>query len=326
MREKTPSIRVHKIPVMSDYWGHTFKRLLRSDLLQETIKRYLKEPKNALLSSLEELHRRNCGLRDLRTVTASLFQEGEYAYVFRVTVVTEGRKKSQLAMILAKDKGVTSRLAKLEHENLKRLFARCRDIVVRPLGGGPVTISGPRPADVYAYFTIWLNRFHELGVQHKNMNFYINELPFQYFDSHKSDRIKGRMLDLMFRLYDPIRREAIVPPKVGAGDFVITRKSPHELRLIACRKILKGVSLDRCMALYLGYQGAWGDRLFHFVPEAPELLRQALIEGLVIHHGLRAEDVSLALKRYRDRLARTRPRQDEWTPLPALNKLLTSCW
>jgi len=147
-------------------------------------------------------------------------------------------------------------------------------------------------------------------------------LPFQYFDSRTSDRIKGRMLGLMFRLYDPLRREAIEPPKVGAGDFVMTRKSPHELKLIACRKMIKGVSLDRCMALYLGYRGTWGDRLFHFVPNEIEPLRQALIEGLVIHHGLRAEDVLLALKRYRDSLARNEPGQDRWTPLSVLNELL----
>jgi len=77
------------------------------------------------------------------------------------------------------------------------------------------------------------------------------------------------------------------------------------------------------MALYLGYQGTWGDRLFHFVPNEIEPLRQALIEGLVIHHGLRAEDVLLALKRYRDGLGPVKPRQDEWTPLAALNKLLS---
>jgi hypothetical protein len=323
MRERKPSIRVHKIPVKSDYWGRTFKRPLCSDLLQETVKRYFTKPDNALLRSLGEWHGKSYRLEDLSTVTAGLFQEGEFAYVFRINVHTADRKKSRLGMMVAKNEGGMSRIAKLEHDNLRRLHERCKDIVVRPLEGDYLPFSGSRPARVYAYFTLWLNRFHELGVQHKNMNFYINELPFQYFDSRMSDRIKGRMLGLMFRLYDPLRREAIEPPKVGAGDFVMTRKSPHDLKLIACRKILKNVSLDRCIALYLGYYGTWGDRLFHFVPNEIEPLRQALIEGLVIHHGLRVEDVLLALKHYRDSLARIKSRQDEWTPLPALNKLLS---
>lgn len=322
MPENKPSIRVHKIPVKSDYWGRAFKRPLRSDLLQETVKRYFAKPHNALLRSLGQCHRKSYGLEDLYTVTAGLFQEGEFAYVLRINVHTTDGKKSRFAMILAKNEGRMSRIAKLEHDNLRRLHERCKDIVVRPLEGDYLPFSGSRPARVYAYFTLWLNRFHELGVQHKNMNFYINELPFQYFDSRTSDRIKGRMLGLMFRLYDPLRREAIEPPKVGAGDFVMTRKSPHELKLIACRKMIKGVSLDRCMALYLGYRGTWGDRLFHFVPNEIEPLRQALIEGLVIHHGLRAEDVLLALKRYRDSLARNEPGQDRWTPLSVLNELL----
>jgi hypothetical protein len=326
MREQKPAIRVHRIPVKSDYWGQTFKRPLRSDMLQESLKRYFTKPDNALLRSLEQWHRKRYALGDLRTVTADLFQEGEYAYVFRVTVNVGDRKNSRLAMIVAKNEERMSRLAGLEHGNLKRLHLRCEDLVVRPFEGGCLILSGPRHGRVYLYFTAWLNRFHELGVQHKNMNFYVNELPFQYFDSLTSDRIKSRMLEIMLRLYDPVRREAIEPPKVGAGDFVITRKSPHDLKLIACRKILKGVSLDRCIALYLGYHGTWGDRLFHFVPDETELLRQALLDGLVIHHGFEGLDILRALKRYRESLSGIKPPQNRWTPLPALNKLLSEAW
>ena len=321
-----PSIRVHKIPVMGDYWGRTFKRPLRSDVLQETIKRYFAKPGNALLLSLGTLYQRRYGLGDVRSVTAALFQEGEYAYVFKVSADGTGGEKSRLAMILAKNEGKMSQVAKGEHENLKRLYMRCKDVVARPLDGAHVTVLGPRPVRVYAYFTSWLNRHHELGVQHKNMNFYINELPFQYFDSRTSDGIKGRMLAIMFRLYDPIRQEAVEPPKVGAGDFVVTRKSPHELKLIACRKILKGVTLDRCVRLYLGYQGSWGDHLFHFVPKDARLLKKALIEGLVIHNGFSAEDVFSALKRFRDSLARIKTAKGSWSPLPTLNRLLSETW
>lgn len=322
MREKKPLIRVHRIPAMRNYWGAPFKRPLSSTVLRETLEKYLSRPKNALVSSLEELTQCSLTPETLETVTAALFQEGDYAYVFRVTVAAE-RKRVRLAMIVAKSQGGMSRAAEAEHDNLKRLFGRCRDAVVQPFKGASVTVPGKNPASVYLYFTLWLNRFHELGVQHKTMNFYVNELPFQYFDSRATDRIKGRMLCILFRLYDPIHREAIEPPKVGAGDFVVTRKAPAEVKLIACRKMLTGVSLEGCLELYLGYQGTWGDRLFHFVPKETESLRQALIDSLLIHHGFGAEEVFAALKRYRDRLARLRPRPGEWTPLPALNKLLS---
>jgi hypothetical protein len=324
--QRMPSIRIHKNPVMGNYWGRIFKRPLRSDALQEAMKRYFAKPDNALLPSLGTLYQRRYSLGDVRSVTAALFQEGEYAYVFKVNVDAEGGGKSRLAMILAKDGGRISRIAQVEHGNLKRLYGRCKDIVVRPLEGDSLTLPGPRSTKIYAYFSGWLNRHHELGVQHKNMNFYVNELPFQYFDSAASDVIKGRMLTILLRLYDPVRQEAIEPPKVGAGDFVVTRKSPHELRLIACRKILKGLSLDRCIRLYLGYQGSWGDRLFHFLPKDVRLLKKALIEGLVIHNGFSAEDVFFALKRYRDSLARTKPSKGSWTPLPTLNKMLSEAW
>jgi hypothetical protein len=318
-----PSIRVHKIPVKGDYWGRKFKRPLSSDMLQQAIRNYFAKRHSALISSLGMLYGKRYRLSGVRSITGSLFQEGEYAYVFKVGVDGVAGEKSYLAMILAKDGGRMSRVARREHENLVRLFERCRDIVVRPLEGDDLEVPGPHPVRVYAYFTRWLDRNHELGVQHKNMNFYVNELPFQYFDSAASDLIKGRMLAIMFRLYDPLRQEAVEPPKVGAGDFVVTRKSPHELKLIACRKILKGVTLDRCVRLYLGYQGSWGDRLFHFVPKDVRLLKKVLIEGLVIHNPLSAEDVFSTLKRYRDSLAGMKTPKDSWTPLPALNKLLS---
>ena len=323
MGERKPLIRVHKIPAMSDYWGRRLKRPLHSGLLQESVERYLAGAESPLLLSLRTLHRKDYLLKDLGTVTARLFQEGDYAYVFRVSVTSAGGGKAHLAMIVAKDGGGAGHLARKEHDNLHRLYPRCREIVVQPLEGGILRVPGPRAGGVYAYFTRWLNRYHELGVQHKNMNFYINELPFQYFDSRQSDRLKSRMLILLFSLYDPVRREAVQPPKVGAGDFVVTRSRPHKLKLIACRKILKGVSLDRCIALYLGYCGTWGERIFHFLPDKTGLLRQALIEGLVIHHGFKEEEVFAALKRYRDGLGPIKPRQKEWTPLPALNKLLS---
>jgi len=318
-----PSIRVHKIPVMSDYWGRKFKRPLRSDVLQKSIEEYFAKSDNALLFSLGELHQRRYRLGDLRAVTASLFQEGEYAYVFKVGASVSAGGRSRLAMIVAKNEGKMSRAASVEHENLKKIYRRGRDIVVMPLGGGMLELTGPQPGRVYVYFTKWLDRHHELGVQHQNMNFYINELPFQYFDARTSEEIKSRMLAIMLRLYDPVNREAIEPPKVGAGDFVVTRSRPHELRLIACRKILKGVALERCLRLYLGYQGSWGERLFTFVPKDARMLKKALVEGLVVQNGLSEKALFFALKRYRDSLIQVKKRHGLWTPLESIEGLLS---
>jgi hypothetical protein len=320
-----PSIFVHDIHAMSDYWGRPFRRGLHSGALRDAIRGHLAKPGGPLVRSLEELSRQPFDLTDMSVVEARLFQEGEYAHVFRISVATVDGKNMKLAMIVAKNEGAMSRIAQLEHENLKKLHARQPGAVVRPLGGGYLMIPGHRVARVYAYFTVWLSRFHELGVQHRNMNFYINELPFQYFDSPTSDRIKGRILGILFRLHDPVHREAVEPPMVGAGDFVIARKS-HELKLIACRRILKGVSLERCISLYLGYSGTWGERLFHFIPADTMILGRAIREGLVAHNAFTVEEVSSALRRYRDRLVRIRPRQKTWTPLPVLDRMLSKTW
>jgi hypothetical protein len=177
---------------------------------------------------------------------------------------------------------------------------------------------------LFAYFTPWLNRFHELGVN-RDLNFYINELPFHYFNRRATDHIKGEILRIMFGLYDPIAGKAAEPPRLGAGDFVITRpgaKSHPGLRLIACRKILNRITLEGCLRLYLGYSGRWAGKVFHFLPGDPRLILEAMMKGLVEQNGIDRADLFEALRAYTRTIGRSGESAGEWSPVSMIRKVL----
>jgi hypothetical protein len=120
------------------------------------------------------------------------------------------------------------------------------------------------------------------------------------------------------------------PPQIASGDFVVSRPEagrPVQLCLIACRHILTSVSLARCLRLFLGYQGQWAGKVFHLLPKDPRLLFDALNQGLVVKNEGRVtwDQVESALKSYVAELQR-QPLADnpEWTPLPALRRLIGS--
>ncbi|MBF0549121.1 MAG: hypothetical protein HQK60_01170 [Deltaproteobacteria bacterium] len=324
---KKSLINIRAIPLLHDFWGKNFKRYLNSEGLKRTLKMALSHPQSELITSLSELRGGPFPPEGLHQVNVSLFQEGDFQYVFKVTVRTCDGAETLLAMIVAKDTGHLSQLARSEHGNLKYLYQRRPEYLVRPLSGGELPVSpqqGGLTRPVYYYFTCWLSRFHELGVN-RQMNFYINEIPYHHFDRQTSDFIKVQILKILFSCYDPVSQRAIEPAKIGAGDFVITRPEagkPIRLRLIACRRISAKVTLEKCLSLYLGYHGDWGDKIFTYIPSNPMLLTQAINDGLIVPHHLPLEDVIKALTRYRDKLTREREWSDAWSPLPVIRQLL----
>jgi len=322
-----PLIEVEKIGPMHDFWGRPLKRYVSSPALRRGIQSHLMRSPGALLESLGRLKGKRPGLASIQSLKVRLFQEGDYQYVFKVLARMGDRSKADLGMIVAKREGALSSLTQLEFENLLYLYGRDSRHVVRPLIGDRMSLGGERgqpPKKLFCYFTLWLSQFHELGV-HRDMNFYINEIPFHYFNRPESDRIKGHILEVLFSCYDPGGRRAIEPPKVGAGDFVITRPQKNEplrLRLIACRKILNRVTLDRCIRLYLGYRGEWAGNVFHFVPRDMGILQEAIIKGLIVHNTLKRHEVLDALQRYADSLLEGEVDAPGWSPLAMIKRLL----
>jgi hypothetical protein len=325
-----PYVSIGRMDVMRDYWGNALARPIAPALLRRALKDHLCKAQNLLAQSLMHLAGASFNYAALKQVNVVLFQEGDFQYIFRVIVKPPVGAASQLALVVAKNSGPVSRTARTEKENLQLLYLRNPSFVVCPLAGGMlpvITGEKARPRNLYIYFTPWLTRFHELGVD-RHLNFLINELPFHYFDRKVSDFIRAQILNICFAYYDPAAQTAMEPPLIGAGDIVITRPrahKPYDLKLIACRKILRSITLAKCLRLYLEYHGQWGGKTFHLVPRDPALLQSALHEGLVAANPGRVDSQTLyaELEAYAADLAAEKAAGSKrWHPLPVLRSLL----
>jgi hypothetical protein len=319
---------------MRDFWGRPITRPIAPHLIRNALIDHLHRPDNLLLRSLRAALGHAVAPGDLKQVKVRLFQEGEFQYIFRVDAGLTAAPAVTLAMPVAKGGGKISRTAAVELQHLHELYARDARYVVRPFEGGSVAVTAPgdtgKNGTVFVYLTTWLAALHELGVD-EHHNYFINELPFHTFDRKASDRIRGTILTILLSLYDPQRQRAMEPPQIASGDFVISRpkpNAPHTLKLIACRRMLSGVTLDKCLRLYLGYHGIWADKTFHLLPRDPRLLANALRQGLVDRNpGIFTwEQVLDAVRRYAAGLRSSALDQTgmDWTPLPHLRQVLRS--
>ncbi len=324
-----PLIQVGKITPMRDFWGNAFRRPVPPEKIRGAIIAHLIDPDNLLVKSLDLLPESAAGGAQVREVKTVHFQEGDFQYIFRVSVRQRESGRLHLALVAAKEGGRTSTTARRELENLTWLYRRDNRYVVRPLAGGMVEIPFARElGPVFIYFTEWLEHLHELGVD-KGLNFYINAVPFHTFRRNVNDILRGQILKILFSLYDPEAKIAMEPPQVASGDFVISRprpEAPYELRLIACRRLLKGISLGKVLRLYLGYSGQWADKVFHFLPRDPAILFDALNQGLIAKNPGRItmDQVVAELKAWAAELEGESVSTQPWSPLPTLRKLIGS--
>ncbi|MBF0495813.1 MAG: hypothetical protein HQK58_04450, partial [Deltaproteobacteria bacterium] len=138
---KKSLINIRDIPLLHDFWGKNFKRYLNSEALRRTLRAALSHPQGELITSLSVLRGGPFLPDGLHQVDVSLFQEGDFQYVFKVTVRTYDGAETHLAMIVAKDTGHLSQLARSEHGNLKYLYQHRPEYLVRPLSGGELPVS-----------------------------------------------------------------------------------------------------------------------------------------------------------------------------------------
>ena len=246
------------------FWGEPFVWKFEPGALKQCLEQLVRRRSNPVVSGLRALHP---AAGRVRSIHFDHFQEGEFQLVFRTRIRLESGRSVNMGTILSKDAGRCARIARTEHGNLRELYGRNQSVVVRPLEGGTAGLrwrSGLRRH--YVYCSQWLQGFHELGVN-RRMNFYINERPFHNFDKRTTRQLKAQIIEICMELHDPLSGAAIEPPLIGAGDFVVTRPRTGKdlrLKLIACRKIQRGLTEGQARKLYTGYRGEWNGKIFSF--------------------------------------------------------------
>ncbi len=259
-----------------DFWGNRLTRYYKLETLAKAVEGLIRGRDRFIVSSVQQV----LGPAPLASLVFELFQEGRYQLIFRVQATNTKRKQALFGFVAAKRPGDFSKLAAVEHENLRILNERDPEHVVRPFQGGRIALAGPRseaPREIYAYLTQWLGTYHEMGVA-KSLQFYVNVKNPQIFTLSQTERIKGQIVEVIARSYDPVKRTCMEMPEIASGDFVVTKptQASPRIKLIACRRLLRNMNPAKILHRILETHGDWGGRDFRLAPAEAE----TLVEGL----------------------------------------------
>lgn len=306
-----PRIQWKNLGPRQDYWGQELKRYFNLDTLTNACEYHLKHHDRFIAPSI----RRALGPSPITSMHFELFQEGRHQLIFKLGVANRNRKRQSFAFVVAKNSQEHSAVAQNEHRCLEVLHARVPQCVVRPYLGGTIYLPerherGGERRLVYAYLTQWLGGFDELGIQ-RNREFFINTRSRRVLTKADREAIKRRIIEIIVRTYDPKERDCMEMPQLASGDFVISRpkQGPPQLRLIACRRMLRRMTPSKLLNTIATARWRVGNGDFHLLPEDPAELRQALTNALGKSEALRwLENYSEALRRKRFAGTRRLPR------------------
>jgi len=281
-RAAASRVQWHGFRPLFDYWGNEIKRFYKLETLASATEGMLRGNDRFVVPSVRDV----LGPAPVTSLSFDLFQEGKYQLVFRLRAGNAKRKQASFGFVVAKAEGTHSKVAAVEHANLRLLNRRAPDLVVQPFRGGYIHLpdrlgrSG-QGRNVYAYVTQWLSGFHELGVD-RSLQFFVNTEKPHLFTVGQTEGLKGRMVEIIARSYDARTGKCMDIPQVASGDFVVTkpRQGIPRLKLVACRRMLQRMRPAKILDRILGASWDWGGREFRLAPSDPATLDDALTHAL----------------------------------------------
>lgn len=265
-----------------DFWGKEFKRFYKLETLASAVEKKLNEHDPFILPSITGV----MGRTPIVSLRFELFQEGKFQYIFRVRATNSKRKRSNFALVAAKNAVEFSQLAKSENANLTLFHERAPHHVVEPFKGGTVYLPDRyrrkgQGREVYCYMARWLGAHHELGIG-RDLQFFVNVKRPQRFSHAQTQALKCRIIEVMLRTYDPSARNCMALPEIAWGDFVVTKPSvgPPKVKLIACRSILTRVTPPKLINEMVQAKWTWGGRSFRLRPDGPKDFLEAMANVL----------------------------------------------
>ena len=308
---------------MFDYWGNPIERYYQLDTLANAVDAAIVQHDRIVRPTAQRV----LGPSPITNLTFELFQEGRYQLIFRLRAANAKHKQASFSFVAAKQAGNVSKLAEQEHANLRVLHERDPEHIARPFLGGTVHLaasrrSGGKARPIFVYTAQWLSQYHELGVA-RNLCFIVNVKERQHFTMEQTEDLKGQMIGIMARTYDPQSGTCMEVPQIASGDFVVTKPSRGrpKLKLIACRRLLRRMSPVKLIDAVASAEWEWGNSTLHLLPREPRLLLDSLAQAIgreeaaswllqyvkAARDGKIADTARLPLKEV-ERLGKARPR------------------
>lgn len=277
-----PRIRWSGFRPFFDYWGNEIKRFYQLETLASATEYMVENRDQFIVPSVKTV----LGPSPITSMHFELFQEGRHQLIFRLQAGNTRRKQGSFGFVVAKNAQEHAEVARQEHRILEELHRRAPQSVVRPFHGGKIFLPDRHGRDshgreIYAYLTEWLNGYHELGVS-RNLQFFLNTLKPHTLSLAQTELLKGQMVEILARTYDPQKRNAMAVPEIASGDFVVTHpvRGPLRIKLIACRRLVNVTAPARYLHQIVTASWEWGDSLVRICPDEPETLFDGLKRAL----------------------------------------------
>src|SRR3989338_4305095 len=222
--------------------------------IREAIERVFREPgATFLLENLHQLFGRRVRLSEVQRVEVIEEKHGRYQIVFRVQVTLSDGQHGMFGLIVSRNDGTLNALTGQEFRNLDSMVQDYPRYVVRPFALGEGALDDGRRVTMFG--VEWLDAFEELhayqtkeGVRFavwrvRDFRMTPQGMMTELLSPEDSARVAEEIAKLLTIYFDDVRRIAIRPPEINAGDFIF-RRSPTgelELRLTAATAFEAGI-------------------------------------------------------------------------------------
>ncbi len=285
-----PSLRVrwkNSSPV-SGIRGDEQRRHYKLETLASATERLLHGNDRFILPSIQAL----LGPAPLASLDFELVLENGYRFVFKAGATNTKKKRAHFAFVVAKNQTEFSKLVRNEHEYLATLHPRAPHHILKPYRRGEIFLPdrhkrSAHHREVFAYVMQGLGPFRELGLG-RDHQFFINTAPRRKASRIQTEAIKTKLVELIARTYDPTTRDCMGIPDIASGDLAATlpRSGPPQLRVLACRELLRRVTPARLIHRMIG--ACWKsskDLDVPVVPADPHDFAQGILKGRGAEEG-----------------------------------------
>jgi hypothetical protein len=210
-----------------------------------------------------------------------LFHENEQRFMFFVKASNVKRKEGVLTFVAAKSDGHFSKGIRGGHQNLTKMNTRAPHHVVKPYVGALLFLPRYRGTNrqgrqVYGYMTEWLRGHSVLDIGPDRQ--FLAGTPPKVFSRVQTEAIRGRIIELVARTFNPASGDCADVPDVPSGDCMVTRpaKGAPRVKLVACRRIARGMTPPKLISRLVQAKWPVGRTDFPLCPEDPLTLFDAL--------------------------------------------------
>ena len=266
----------------TDFQGKTLKRHYKLETLTNALEKQIRSNDRFILSSIQSV----MGPAKMKTLTFDLVAENRYKLTFHCKAVNINRNQVSFALVVAKNNQEYSELVRKEISMLRVLQERLPKWTVETLKSGLIFLPDRHrrkefERDLNAYMALWPKGFHELGVQ-KNNCLRVNSPRSEHFTHVQSQALKRRMVEIILRTYDPIRRNGMAIPQLLSSDFFVTNpgKNTSQIKIMGCREMQNRVSPIKLVHRILDAAWDWNKRPYALAPDDPREIFQAFVNAL----------------------------------------------